>query len=649
MKYPYLNDSNFLQKFYNEHLSEMFAKITIYDWAERPIQEIQTIVTGGNVSISADSIVRRTCNLNTILPAEEFNYDDVSFLFSLNRKLSLEVGFVNFTGQYLDYDKIWFPLGFYIIISCDATKNSGGISLSLQLRDKMCLLNGDVGGVLPSAIEWDKYDTIDKNGMTITTYPTIYQIIVELLNHWGGEQLGKIIIRDLDTKAKMYVKWNGKQDLYITKDDIYTLEPSDDAKVVNPGDDIGFIYTDFIYPEELNTEAGAKITDVLDNIKNKLGNYEYYYDIDGNFIFQEIKNYLNTSQSTDILNNMDQFNYNVDYSLGKSVYSFDNDNLLTSLSNNPQYNMIKNDFCIWGQSKSSSGLSKAVCYHLVIDDKPIVTDTEYKAVLYEDKDGLTKLKMPIYFESLENFPLKGEEGIFYCDEGSQLIYVWDTDKYALSQYRLQTFKATDWRTELYYQSLLEDLYGTSTSYYKAELDNFMPQIYDFEKGEYKSDIKELTYFLDFIDSGAAVSKYSISRIGRRQMVETIDSVNCVFEPEMQDIVFVTKGDQDAIKDCEDRGQSYKELPKEIYDNLSAGGLYNSAFNAVRDKLYTYLSYNSSISLSSLPIYHLEVNTRINVNDKQSGISGDYVIKSLTIPLEISGTMSISANQALERI
>ena len=34
---------------------------------------------------------------------------------------------------------------------------------------------------------------------------------------------------------------------------------------------------------------------LLDNIKNKLGNYEYYYDIDGNFIFQEIKNYLNTS------------------------------------------------------------------------------------------------------------------------------------------------------------------------------------------------------------------------------------------------------------------------------------------------------------------------------------------------------------------
>ena len=122
----------------------------------------------------------------------------------------------------------------------------------------MCLLNGDVGGVLPSAIEWDKYDTIDKNGMTITTYPTIYQIIVELLNHWGGEQLGKIIIRDLDTKAKMYVKWNGKQDLYITKDDVYTLEPSDDAKVVNPGDDIGFIYTDFIYPEEKSKCSGNR-------------------------------------------------------------------------------------------------------------------------------------------------------------------------------------------------------------------------------------------------------------------------------------------------------------------------------------------------------------------------------------------------------
>jgi hypothetical protein len=61
------------------------------------------------------------------------------------------------------------------------------------------------------------------------------------------------------------------------------------------GMDIGYIYTDFTYPGELIGDAGDTVCDILDTIKSTLGNYEYFYDIDGNFVFQEIKNYLNTT------------------------------------------------------------------------------------------------------------------------------------------------------------------------------------------------------------------------------------------------------------------------------------------------------------------------------------------------------------------
>nr|DAE09686.1 MAG TPA: Neugrin [Myoviridae sp. ctjhW4] len=33
--------------------------------------------------------------------------------------------------------------------------------------------------------------------------------------------------------------------------------------------------------------AGDTVTSALDKIKQVLGNYEYFYDLDGNFIFQE--------------------------------------------------------------------------------------------------------------------------------------------------------------------------------------------------------------------------------------------------------------------------------------------------------------------------------------------------------------------------
>ena len=46
-------------------------------------------------------------------------------------------------------------------------------------------------------------------------------------------------------------------------------------------------------------------------------------------------------------------------------------------------------------------------------------------------------------------------------------------------------------------------------------------------------------------------------------------------------------------------------------------------------LYTYTSYNESITIQSIPIFYLEPNTRINVRDTESDIYGDYVISTNT--------------------
>ena len=112
------------------------------------------------------------------------------------------------------------------------------------------------------------------------------------------------------------------------------------------GEDIGYIYTDFVYTEDLIGNAGSTVCDVLDKIKNYLGNFEYFYDIEGNFRFQEIKNYLNSAKSKFDLKKLNQNDYLIDRSNGKTVYDFNNSNLITSYSNTPQFNMIKNDFIV---------------------------------------------------------------------------------------------------------------------------------------------------------------------------------------------------------------------------------------------------------------------------------------------------------------
>ena len=91
-----------------------------------------------------------------------------------------------------------------------------------------------------------------------------------------------------------------------------------------------------------------------------------------------------------------------------------------------------------------------------------------------------------------------------------------------------------------------------------------------------------------------------------------------------------------------------QVAPEIFKDLSIGGNQNSAFDRVRELLYTYTSYNESISLSVIPIYHLEPNTRITVYDKETGVNGDYLIKTISLPLTTNGTSTISATRCLER-
>jgi hypothetical protein len=46
--------------------------------------------------------------------------------------------------------------------------------------------------------------------------------------------------------------------------------------------------------------------------------------------------------------------------------------------------------------------------------------------------------------------------------------------------------------------------------------------------------------------------------------------------------------------------------------------------------HTY--YTESITLTTIPIYYLEPNTRIKVIDDATGINGEYLVSKITIPL-----------------
>lgn len=669
MQYRYLKDSSFLQELSKHRLLEQYAKIIILNINEKPIQEVQGKITGGSLNLDGKSAIRRTGNISVYVEERTNDLTDIKHLFSINKKIKIEIGFLNTTTKYPEYNILWFPMGTFVIMNPSISNSSGGVTISLSLKDKMSLLNGECGGTIPASVVFHEYEELDPTtGNYIIKKPTIVQIIRELVNHFGGEQLGKIIISDLDTRIKKVMKWVGTNPLYhyqsygdngeVTNFYSCTEMDLDLVEVYDNGRDIGYIYSDFYFPGELIADAGNSVCDILDKIKNTLGNFEYFYDINGNFIFQEIKNYLNTSKSTTDLNNLNNSDYLIDRSKGKAAYAFDDSFLISSYTNNPQYSMIKNDFVVWGSREGVTGNKIPIRYHLAIDSKPKIGNT-YQCYFYQDEtDGLTKAKVSINYNTMAEFPKVGEIERLYLDTQTNKVYHWNPNLLQYEELDIQLTSVTtkDWRTELYLAGANTERYGTNANFYYAELKNEWPKQYDVESGVFYDEAlntpSDMDYYLDFIDSGAAISELSISNIGRRSKIINDDKINCMFEPDIPNLVVIAEGREDTAalqKECSDKGQDWVAVSSSIYNNLAMGGSANSAFNMIQDLLYQYTSYNESISVQSLPAYFLEPNIRISVKDARSGISGDYMINSISLPLDISGTMSLSCTRALERI
>lgn len=725
-KYPYLNNKTFLAAVDRQQIREHYIKITVLDWEENEVASVQSSITTGNTNINGDSTLRRSGSLTAILDSGQYDINDVSHLFSINKKIIIEKGLANpfVETTYKDYPILWFPCGLFIITSVSVSyQTNSSIQLSLTVQDKMCLLNGTIGGKLPAAMTLDKMDTIDKDGNKVERTVIIKQIITELVNHWGKEQLGNILISGVPERILSPRKWDQLSPLIIrkatdeegayidTETKFHTLVAADQVAAAtqlenneNPGIDkydwkitddaknkydiffktdiIGYYWGDFIYTgskEGLIAQPGDTITSVLDKIVSYLGNVEYFYDVYGRFIFREKRNNLNITESNDLANLINNYDFSLgtlDVSLNENnniAYSFDDDFILTAISMNPNIQNIKNDFIVWGQKTESK---MPICYQVCIDDIPeIPSGMSYEVFYYTDNDtGLRKAGIPRKYGSMEemqniSYPVDGE---FYTP-GDGKIYTYtpatktfDLVESATELQTIMTDNMKEWQTYVYYRDLALAYDGQETSYYYMRLVNEWPKVFDLEANTFKDsflqDCSNSDFYLELI-SGAAISKYSINNIGRRTYVYKSDKINCLFEPTyIPDYVYMNTDDyydiddtiansnyQQAIAEIKAQNSNYTTFnvnTEWLAQTMQDG--WNSAYSAIRDLLYQYTNYSETIQLTSLPIYYLDANCQIMLALDKYNLKGTYWVKSVSIPFDSNGTMNITTTKLLQK-
>lgn len=736
-EYPYLQDSwyedansqrqrrNFLATIDSFLNQKQYVRITLLNWTEEPIKEIQGELSSGTISKDGSSSVRRTCQLSAAISRGEYDVEDADMDFAINKKIFIEIGVKNYSNQYLDYPILWFPQGVFFISSFAINSStSSTVNISLTLKDKMCGLNGEVGGVFQSVVILDEMDTQSPSGQFVTEKVLIYDLIQELVHHWGGEDLNNIVIEDVPLRIKRVMKWTGDNPMWmvpqtdggIGSENLWYLveteepaeKPSGTMQKLN-GDDVGYIYDDFYYTGELTANAGETVTSVLDKLVQYLGNYEYFYDEFGVFHFREIKNYLNTTQSEILLNDMQANDYLVDVTTGKEVYTFSDNSNIISISVNPSYENIKNDYVVHGTRKmTSSDISYDVFYHLAIDRKPTPGNTYYDLLLYQEEEtNLIKAVFPLAVASEADLPQPGNFNVIYRTSDNNSFFYWEDEVYkpvtVVKYYPGENIEGStgyttkDWRTELYLQGLLAKNNGTDagmyynnlqldyteaqtdktwigdvfrqvqksridTDYYFEELDAFWPQIYDLEKQQFIAESEDKTlyasaltdgnYYLDFIDPyTSTLGEYSIQNIGRRTDVVNNEDINCLFQPDIPDIVFINTDEDNAQElrsECQQKGQPYTQVRGDTYWAFATGGYKNGAFDQIKYELYLHTNYQRTLSLTALPVFYLEPNSRVTINDKSTNTYGSFVVRTISIPLGAGSVMAVSASECFER-
>lgn len=430
-----LYDKDFLLKLDKSKNKTIYARITALKFNESPIETIEGRVTGGSINLDGASAMRRTCSLTMV--AQDFNYNN--YYWGLNTKFKLEIGVENLVDPVMP-DIIWFNQGIYLITGFNTSRNTNNFTISINGKDKMCLLNGEVSGSLESSVDFGVIEEETADGVWAIRKVPIVDIIRNAVHTYAGEPYWNIIINDLDTYALELLEYRYDTPMYLhrsvdnnifdnalienrdrkiykaiseNEDGTYEFETdhcrledvpashldlmvdgmtgvakplpvkidTDDTPVilakVEYGQTAGYRTTELTYAGDLIANVGESITSVLDKIKNMLVEFEYFYNTEGQFIFQKKKSFVNTMWSP---TSTDEYgNQAVTESLmlaSSSAYTFSGSELITAFNNNPSLLNMRNDYSIWGERKGVSGAAIPVHMRYAIDNKP----TEYTSI-----------------------------------------------------------------------------------------------------------------------------------------------------------------------------------------------------------------------------------------------------------------------------
>ena len=624
---------------------------------------------------------------------------DISdYYWTLKTKFKVQIGVKNTVTN--NPDTVWFDQGVYVISSFSSAYSSNGYTVNISGKDKMCMLNGELGGTINSSASLDSYDEFDKSRNKRTIKNPLKQVIRELVYHYGKEPMHNIVINDLDMTGLELLEYRYDIPLYLIRKagssvyetatlsneiegvDISRLAQYDETTIdgtvidstivtvngvnynvakIDFGETAGYKEIDLVYPTELLVNAGETVMSVLDKIKNMLGNYEYFYDLDGRFIFQQKKTYVNSSWSPSVQNEGDQVYVESYMAATPYSYKFSDSSLFTAFNNTPNLANLKNDFTVWGKNKNDL----AIHMRYAIDVKPnyyrSITVSKEEVEAHNNKYNLNvQGQNSITYWYNDGTPAPDEEFI-ECGDWREIIYQMQRDYYKYNFLDDFALKVSAANPNHYstgatgYEQYYIDIQGFWRYLYSPNEAERAPGEEYYTDGDrigwnktvYESP-SNLLFWFDFLDTRYSdLAQYAVPAVGIRSKVENDSNVKAIYYGDTPQIIF---DDYSDGLQSSHSGYKYFNLPSSSYGSMfSRSTQGKSAKDAIDTLLYNYTCCTESVSIQSVPIYYLQPNTLIYINDIKANIEGEYIISKITIPLAYNGTMSIQGTKVINRL
>ena len=448
MKANPLLDNIFLEKLFTAYDREIYAKITALNFDEFPTEEISGKVTGGSINVDGTSACRRTCSLTLVANEVNINdyYWGLNTKFELQIGLtnridekspdiiwfkegiylittfSTALGTSNYTINIQGKDKMGLLDGTIggtlTALSYDFGRedytDENGVShrRKIPIRDIVTELIHEYAhepweNIIVQDLDDFGVELLQYRGTATNPLYLFFNINSQEVEQmtldgsftvYKGRQIScaisnieNIVFERNDKGEEVKGKYYNLNELYtVSNPTAFKLNRNDKEEnyyiiKITTGQTCGYRMTDITYAGDLIANVGETVVSVLDKICKMLGDFEYYYDTEGKFIFKRKNQYIYKSFNHHTTTESSQSYVENSAYISPTVWDFTGSTLVTSFNNTPNLSELKNDYSLWGTRKSLTGNDLPVHLRYAIDKKP----TYYKT-LRGDAYGTTE-------------------------------------------------------------------------------------------------------------------------------------------------------------------------------------------------------------------------------------------------------------------